>query len=138
MKNLFYLLSFFILTSCEYTSNDDFRFSDNVSVLRVDSLNYNATINGQSFITKSIDPNLSDYSVTGTELLDIHDLDTCIQVVCTQIQVNHVYYDTYYFTFTTNDGKSSISLMKDTKTFNVNDRINLFVNKKMIRTSKSI
>lgn len=139
MKNLFYLLSIVILTSCGYTSNNDFTFTDNVSVVRIDSLSYNVTINGQTFISKNINPNINDYAVSGTEMSSIDDIDTCVEVMCTQVLVNRVYYDTYYFTFTTNDGKSSISLMKDNiKFFNVNDRINLFINKKMLRTSKSI
>ena len=139
MKNLFYLLSIFILTSCSYTSNSDFTFTDNVSVVRIDSLNYNVTINGQTFISKNLNPNINDYAVSGTEMSRISDIDTCVEVICTQVLVNRVYYDTYFFTFTTNDGKYSISLMKDNiKFFDVNDRINLFVNKKMLRTSKSI
>lgn len=139
MKNLFYLLSIFILTSCGYTSNNDFTFTDNVSVVRIDSLSYNVTINGQTFISKNINPNINDYAVSGTEMSRIDDIDTCVEVMCTQVLVNRVYYDTYFFIFTTNDGKSSISLMKDyNKTFEVNDRINLFINKKMLRTSKSI
>lgn len=139
MKNLFYLLSIFILTSCGYTYNDDFTFSDNVSVIRIDSVNYNVTINGQTFTSKNINPNINNYAVSGTEMSRISDIDTCVEVICTQVLVNRVYYDTYFFTFTTNDGKYSISLMKDNiMFFDVNDRINLFVNRKMLRTSKSI
>jgi hypothetical protein len=122
MKNLFYLLSIFILTSCGYTPNSDFTFTDNVSVVRIDSLNYNVTISGQTFISKNLNPNINDYAVSGTEMSSISDLDTCVEVMCTQVLVNRVYYDTYFFIFTTNDGKSSISLMKDyDKTFEVND-----------------
>lgn len=139
MKKLIYLLSVIILTSCGYGPNDDFTFTDDVSVMQVDSVTYNVTVKDQSFTTKSIDVNLSTYAVNGTEISNINESDTCLQVICTQILTNRVYYTTYFYVFTTYDGKSSITLTNDRdQIFQYSDKINLFVNKKMIKTSKNI
>ena len=141
MKKIFYLLLPLILTSC-YDSDSTFTYTKSVSVIKIDSTKDNVTISGRTYVTSNILDTLDTYAINGTEVLYvIHDMDTCLPMICTQILERRLYFVDYYYIFTSLDGKSSVTIMdshKEKSYFHISDKINLFTNKRTLKLSKSI
>lgn len=153
MKNLLWITAailLVLLTSCHnYTPSDDYTFTSSISIIKIDSTNYSVTTGDKVYYTKKFDTDIKTCVIDGTEMSNTDDLDTCIQVVCTSIR-NCVPSEggsiIWYYTFITPDGKNFIKLMSGEgwgsrdreQKFDQWEKINLFINKKMLGKTEKI